>query len=147
MITNISKILLITTILLSSAQHTFALKQSYIINNNSSCDIYKTKWIGLGLFKIMSDDELNGPYAIDKYSSAIVHININEYDYDNKPTPSKVGGYKIYCNNEGIFGTIEPATGHITFKYRPETKDIMTRLIQFTYGLLDSPADITMTRS
>ena len=141
MITNISKILLITTILLSSAQHTFALKQSYI-NNNSSCEIYKTKWMGLGLFKIMSDDELNGPYAIDKYSSAIVHININEYDYDNKPTPTKLGGYKIYCNNEGIFGTIEPATGHIAFKYRPETKDIMTRLIQFTPS-----ADITMTRS
>ena len=142
MITYIYKILLITSILLSSSQHTFALKQSYTINNNSSCDIYKSKWIGSGFFNIMSDDELDGPHTIDKYSNAIVHININEHDNNNNPTPRKVGGYKIYCNNDGIFGSIQPFTGQITFIYRPETKDIFTRLLQF-----GPSGDITLTRS
>ena len=121
---------LILTSLLYISMPSYALTKSYVIQNNSTCDIIRDRgnFIGNSLKNLfssnMTDLEFIGPEVIDKYSSDHVSIKINEFDENDRPTSNKDASYKIYCNNRTIFSPLEPHTGFIHFRYYKDRKDL-----------------------
>ena len=115
---------LMITLVSTLSTNSFALKKSFYIQNHSHCDIHRNRPY-FNIYRRMTDQELNGPEIIDKYSSATISIDISELDNNDRPMPYSTANYAIYCNNSSIFRHIEPPTGYINFEYNPKNNSIV----------------------